>query len=114
MVSEPPREARILEDECIISNTSAMIVIKYDETVRINELVLSYKEALYKGLSVKQWEHTTVSEFSRGRATVCLRALQCATMYRMSVKAVNDFGAGPASHEVWFRTVDGDVEIRKT
>ena len=90
------------------------MVVKYDESVRNTELVLSYKEALYKGLSVKQWEHVSVHELSKGRAQICLTSLERGTMYRMYVKALNDFGPSPASPEVWFRTLDGDVEIRKT
>lgn len=114
ILTEPPREPKILDTESLVSNTCARIVLQYDQTVRTKRLVLSYKEALYKGLSVKQWQSADIEELSKGRASITLGQLERGTMYRMFAKAENEFGTSSASQEVWFRTLDGEVEIRKT
>ena len=69
---------------------------------------------MYKGLSVKQWQSKETVEMSKGMASVLLSDLEKGTMYRVTVKAANDFGESGQSRELWFRTLDGEVEIRKT
>ena len=89
-------------------------MIKYDEHVRVKRIVLNYREAMYKGMSEKQGTQMEVQDFGRGIARIVLKGLQKGTMYRMFVVASNDFGDSPLSPEVWFRTVDAEIEIRKT
>ena len=89
-------------------------MIKYDEHVRVKKITLNYREAMYKGMSEKQGEQIELPNFNKGIATVVVKGLQKGTMYRMFAISSNDFGDSPSSPEVWFRTVDSDVEIRKT
>ena len=111
---EPPRTPEIIHDECVVSDEKIYIVIKYDEHVRVKKITLNYKEAMYKGMSEKQGEQIEVSDFSKGIARIVLKGLHKGTMYRMFTVASNDFGDSPSSPEVWFRTVDSEIEIRKT
>lgn len=104
----------MLEDDCIISNTRAHIVISYNETVRAQKLTIYYKEAMYKGMSEKQFETLEITDFSQGVATATLKDLERGTMYRIYVTAGNDFGESEPSPEIFFRTVDAEIEIRKT
>lgn len=112
-VSEPPRTPEIVHDECVVSSDRIFIWIKYDEQVRVKKITLSYKEAIYKGMSEKQSTTVEVPDFGRGTARFVLKDLHRGTMYRMFAVASNDFGNSPSSSEVWFRTVDSEVEIRK-
>ncbi len=114
LFSEPPRAAEIILDECVVSDRKIFVFIKYDQHVRVTKITLHYKEAMYKGFSEKQWTPVEVPSFSRGQATVVLKELDKGIMYRMYVVASNDFGDSPSSPEVWCRTVDSEVEIRKT
>ena len=103
-----------MHDECVISDEKIYIVIKYDEHVRVKRMMLNYREAMYKGMSEKQGTQVEVEDFGRGTARIVLKGLQKGTMYRMFSIASNDFGDSPSSPEVWFRTVDAEIEIRKT
>jgi len=53
-----------------------------------------------------------VVEMSRGKGQCVLRDLRPGTMYRMYAIGANDFGDSPRSKELWFRTVDGEIEKR--
>ncbi len=103
-----------MHDECVVSDDKIFILIKYDEHVRVKKLTLNYKEAIYKGMSEKQGSLVEIEDFRRGHAKYVLKDLKKGTMYRMTATASNDFGNSPTSPEVWFRTVDTEVEIRKT
>ena len=104
----------MLIDDCIISDRTALIAVKYNECVRVRTMTVHYKEAIFKGLSEKSWQTKTIENFARGRATLLLRELERGTRYRIYVVASNDFGDSPASNELWFRTVDAEIEMRLT
>ncbi len=72
------------------------------------------KEAIYKGLSEKKWDSHEIDDISRGLGKVVLKDLKAGTMYRMYAVATNDCGDSPPSNELWFRTVDGEIEKRTT
>ncbi|KAI0239484.1 hypothetical protein LSAT2_009783 [Lamellibrachia satsuma] len=110
--TEPPKEPRISDKQCIISDSSAYIELSYNETVRAKQMTLHYQESLYKGLSEKDWQQVEVVELSHGKGHCILRDLRPGTMYRMYAVGTNDFGDSPRSKELWFRTVDGEIEKR--
>ena len=102
-----------MKDEgCIISNTCAYIPVDYNETIRVKKLVLFFKEALYKGLSEKEWDSTEAVDLRQGTGTVLLDGLERGTMYKLYAVAYNDFGSSTSSNELWFRTFDSNLETR--
>ena len=111
---ECPRVPEFLQDECVISANKIHIQIRYNQTVRVKTLTVYHKEAMYKGYSEKQWTALEVSRFGKGIASVLLKGLKRGTMYRMYCVASNDFGDSPQSTELWFRTVDEEIEMRST
>ncbi len=80
----------------------------------MKKLTIYYKQAMFKGLSEKNWIDTEISDFSRGKGCYILDGLDRGTLYRMYVVASNDFGDSPQSSEIWFRTVATDIEKRTT
>lgn len=62
-VVEPPKEPRISDKQCIISDSSAYIELSYNETVRAKQMTLHYQESLYKGLSEKDWQQVEVCAY---------------------------------------------------
>ena len=102
------------ESDCIVSDNKALVVIHYSTQVRFSQMSLMYKEAMYKGLSEKEWDQCDVTQYSAGVASTVLSNLQKGTMYKVYAVATNQFGTSPKSAEVWFRTADGDIEIRTT
>ena len=113
-ITEPPRPVEVCVEQCIVSDQAAYVVMRYSEAVRVNSLGVYYKQALYKGLSEKQWTGVEVTELGGGLASVSLRGLDRATMYRLYVKAVNVCGESPPSRELWFRTASDEIEIKTT
>ena len=98
-----------------MSDTKAHITIRCDEKVRVNGLSLFYNEALFKGLSEKAWNSIQAPDPPvRGVSTLILKDLKPGTSYKMYAVADNDFGRSPKSAELWFRTVDSEVEVKVT
>ena len=60
LLAEPPKEPRISEKQCVISDTSAYIELSYNVTVRATQMMLHYQESLFKGLSEKDWQQVEV------------------------------------------------------
>ena len=60
LLAEPPKEPRISEKQCVISDTSAYIELSYNVTVRATQMMLHYQESLFKGLSEKDWQQVKV------------------------------------------------------
>ena len=80
----------------------------------MKSIILHFTESIYKGYSEKKWESRDVTDISRGNGRVVVKGLQQGTLYRMYAVATNDCGDSPPSNELWFRTVDGDIEKRTT
>jgi len=100
-------------DNCVVSNDRAHIRVQYDETVRVRCVHLYYKEAMYKGLSEKDWDCVDINDMSHGSADVTLTSLRRGTMYKAYAVASNDTGNSSPSDELWFRTVDCEhVDVR--
>ena len=114
LFSESPRTPEILISECVISDMLAYIVIRYNENIRVKNLQLYYKEALYKGMSEKSWIEVDLKDYRRGRATHVLTGLQRGVLYKMFAVASNDFGKSPQSKEAFFRTTSEEIEMRTT
>lgn len=112
LFSESPRTPNLLKDDCIVSDVAAYIPVHYNETVRTKKLILYYKEAIYKGLSEKDWKMVDVDDLKQGMARVVVSGLQRGTLYKAYAVAVNEFGQSPASSELWFRTVDHEIDSR--
>lgn len=112
--TEAPRAPEILISECVVSDVVAYIVVRYNENVRVKKLQLFYKEAMYKGMSEKNWLEIELQDFRRGTATHVLTGLQRGILYKMYAVASNDFGASPQSKEAFFRTTSEEIELRTT
>jgi hypothetical protein len=112
--TESPRVPKLKKEDCVISDTNAYITVNYDETVRVKSITLNYKEAMYKGFSEKKWRSCVIEDISKGHGRMVLKELNQATMYRMYAVATNECGDSPPSNELWFRTVDSEVEKRTT
>lgn len=110
--TESPRIPALEKDDCVVSDISAYIPIRYNETVRTKRLVLRYKEALYKGMSEKEWDEKEADDLKQGTGRVLLTGLKRGTMYKTYAVASNEFGESPVSNELWFRTVDGEIDAR--
>jgi len=111
--SECPRAPVLSADNCIVSNDRAHIRVLYSETVRVRCLRVFYKEAMYRGLSEKDWDCVDVTDVSHGSADVTLTSLRRATMYKAYAVASNDIGDSLPSDELYFRTVDCEqVDVR--
>jgi len=111
--SECPRAPVLNADGCVVSNDCAHIRVQCSETVRVHRLHLFYKEAMYKGLSEKDWDCVDIMDISHGSAEVTLTSLRHGTMYKAYAVASNDTGDSLPSDELWFRTVNCEhVDVR--
>jgi len=111
--SECPHAPVLNADSCVVSNDRAHIRVQYSETVRVRCLRLFYIEAVYSGLSEKDWDCVDITDISHGSADVTLTSLRRGTMYKASAIASNDIGDSLPSDELLFRTVNCEhVEVR--
>jgi len=111
--AEPPRAPVLNADSCVVSNDRAHIDVQYSETVRVRCVRLFYKEAVYNGLSEKDWDCVDITDISHGSAAVTLKSLRHGTMYKAYAVASNDVGNSSPSDELWFQTVDcEEVDVR--
>jgi len=103
-----PRAPVLNATDCTVSNNRAHIRVAYNETVRVRRLQLFYTEAMYKGLSQKDWNCLEASggEVSGGSVDFTLTNLLQGRMYKIYAVASNDIGESQPSDELWFRTID--------
>lgn len=95
-----------------MSDVAAYIPVHYNESIRTKKLIVFYKEALYKGMSEKEWDTIDTDDLRHGTGRVVIAGLKRGTMYKAYAVASNDFGESPASDELWFRTVDSEIDSR--
>ena len=113
-ISDIPRVPSLIKEKCVISSNCALLYMTYDHKIRVQTITIYYKEALYKGMSEKPWEHVVCESVNKGVAWHRLDALLSGCSYRMYVVASNSFGDSPASKELRFRTFSEELEMRFT